>query len=71
MAPDQVLIPDLDLEDDPLSPEEQQEKQKKLERIKTLIAKSKWVLDTVSLFLALLTKRDSQRTIQSSLVKLY
>lgn len=33
---------DLDDEDDtPLSPEEQKEKQKKLERIKTLIAKSK------------------------------
>lgn len=44
MAPDKILIPErnLDLEDDsPLSPEEQMEKQKKLERIKTLIAKSK------------------------------
>nr|XP_029138571.1 pleckstrin homology domain-containing family A member 6 isoform X6 [Labrus bergylta] len=43
MAPDKVLIPEryLDVEDDtPLSPEEQKEKQKKLERIKTLIAKS-------------------------------
>ncbi|XP_047188416.1 pleckstrin homology domain-containing family A member 6 isoform X4 [Scophthalmus maximus] len=43
MAPDKVLIPEryLDEEDDaPLSPEEQKEKQKKLERIKTLIAKS-------------------------------
>ncbi|XP_054641952.1 pleckstrin homology domain-containing family A member 6 isoform X16 [Dunckerocampus dactyliophorus] len=43
MAPDKVLIPEryLDMEDDtPLSPEEQKEKQKKLERIKTLIAKS-------------------------------
>lgn len=46
MAPDKVVIPEchLDLGDDtPLSPEEQKEKQKKLERIKTLIAKSKWV----------------------------
>ncbi|XP_074526881.1 pleckstrin homology domain-containing family A member 6 isoform X3 [Halichoeres trimaculatus] len=43
MAPDKVLIPEryLDVEDSsPLSPEEQKEKQKKLERIKTLIAKS-------------------------------
>uniref|UniRef100_A0AAZ1Y0M9 PH domain-containing protein n=1 Tax=Oreochromis aureus TaxID=47969 RepID=A0AAZ1Y0M9_OREAU len=43
MAPDKVLIPEhyLDVENDaPLSPEEQKEKQKKLERIKTLIAKS-------------------------------
>ncbi|XP_041635689.1 pleckstrin homology domain-containing family A member 6 isoform X3 [Cheilinus undulatus] len=43
MSPDKVLIPEryLDVEDDtPLSPEEQKEKQKKLERIKTLIAKS-------------------------------
>uniref|UniRef100_A0A671TSQ7 Pleckstrin homology domain containing, family A member 6 n=1 Tax=Sparus aurata TaxID=8175 RepID=A0A671TSQ7_SPAAU len=43
MAPDKVVIPEchLDLGDDtPLSPEEQKEKQKKLERIKTLIAKS-------------------------------
>nr|XP_057910448.1 pleckstrin homology domain-containing family A member 6 isoform X3 [Doryrhamphus excisus]XP_057910449.1 pleckstrin homology domain-containing family A member 6 isoform X3 [Doryrhamphus excisus] len=43
MAPDKVLIPEryLDMEDDaPLSPEEQKEKRKKLERIKTLIAKS-------------------------------
>lgn len=46
MAPDKVLIPEryLDVEDNaPLSPEEQKEKQKKVERIKTLIAKSKWV----------------------------
>ncbi|XP_045931680.1 pleckstrin homology domain-containing family A member 6 [Micropterus dolomieu] len=45
MAPDKVVIPEryLDVEDNiPLSPEEQKEKQKKLERIKTLIAKSKW-----------------------------
>ncbi|KAM3877817.1 pleckstrin homology domain-containing family A member 6 [Diretmus argenteus] len=43
MAPDKVLIPEryLDVEDKtPLSPEEQKEKQKKVERIKTLIAKS-------------------------------
>ncbi|XP_061639579.1 pleckstrin homology domain-containing family A member 6 isoform X13 [Phyllopteryx taeniolatus] len=43
MAPDKVVIPEryLDMEDNtPLSPEEQKEKQKKLERIKTLIAKS-------------------------------
>ncbi|KAM8866814.1 pleckstrin homology domain-containing family A member 6 isoform 3-T3 [Synchiropus picturatus] len=43
LAPDKVLIPEryLDVEDNmPLSPEEQKEKQKKLERIKTLIAKS-------------------------------
>ncbi|XP_019734873.1 pleckstrin homology domain-containing family A member 6 isoform X3 [Hippocampus comes] len=43
MAPDKVMIPEryLDVEDNtPLSPEEQKEKQKKLERIKTLIAKS-------------------------------
>ncbi|XP_061901089.1 pleckstrin homology domain-containing family A member 6 isoform X10 [Entelurus aequoreus] len=43
MAPDKVLIPEryLEMEDDaPLSPEEEKEKQKKLERIKTLIAKS-------------------------------
>uniref|UniRef100_A0A669E7K3 Pleckstrin homology domain containing A6 n=1 Tax=Oreochromis niloticus TaxID=8128 RepID=A0A669E7K3_ORENI len=43
MAPDKVLIPEhyLDVENDaPLSPEEQKEKKKKLERIKTLIAKS-------------------------------
>ncbi|XP_078139609.1 pleckstrin homology domain-containing family A member 6 isoform X1 [Centroberyx gerrardi] len=43
MAPDKVLIPEryLDTEDNtPLSPEEQKEKQKKVERIKTLIAKS-------------------------------
>ncbi|XP_070815542.1 pleckstrin homology domain-containing family A member 6 isoform X2 [Chaetodon trifascialis] len=43
VAPDKVLIPEryLDVEDNtPLSPEEQKEKQKKLERIKTLIAKS-------------------------------
>lgn len=42
-APNKVLIPEryLDVEDDtPLSPEEQKEKQKKVERIKTLIAKS-------------------------------
>ncbi|XP_023280546.1 pleckstrin homology domain-containing family A member 6 isoform X1 [Seriola lalandi dorsalis] len=43
MAPEKVLIPEryLDVEDNiPLSSEEQMEKQKKLERIKTLIAKS-------------------------------
>ncbi|XP_063766163.1 pleckstrin homology domain-containing family A member 6 isoform X3 [Eleginops maclovinus] len=43
LTPDKVLIPEryLDVEDNtPLSPEEQKEKQKKLERIKTLIAKS-------------------------------
>ncbi|KAG7495321.1 hypothetical protein JOB18_047454 [Solea senegalensis] len=43
MAPDKVVIPErhLEVEDNtPLSPEEQKEKQKKLERIKTLIAKS-------------------------------
>lgn len=43
MAPDKVLIPEryLDVENNTLlSPEEQKEKQKKLERIKTLIAKS-------------------------------
>ncbi|XP_041802844.1 pleckstrin homology domain-containing family A member 6 isoform X3 [Chelmon rostratus] len=43
IAPDKVLIPEryLDVEDNaPLSPEEQKEKQKKVERIKTLIAKS-------------------------------
>ncbi|KAF3856891.1 hypothetical protein F7725_017614 [Dissostichus mawsoni] len=43
LTPDKVLIPEryLDVEDSPpLSPEEQREKQKKLERIKTLIAKS-------------------------------
>ncbi|XP_057701256.1 pleckstrin homology domain-containing family A member 6 isoform X4 [Corythoichthys intestinalis] len=43
MAPDKVVIPEryLDMDDNtPLSPEEQKEKQKKLERIKTLIAKS-------------------------------
>ncbi|XP_041744418.2 pleckstrin homology domain-containing family A member 6 isoform X3 [Coregonus clupeaformis] len=42
-APDKVLIPEryLDMEPTtPLSPEEQKEKQKKVERIKTLIAKS-------------------------------
>ncbi|KAJ8378359.1 hypothetical protein AAFF_G00243170 [Aldrovandia affinis] len=42
-APDKVLIPEryLDMEPStPLSPEEQREKQKKVERIKTLIAKS-------------------------------
>ncbi|XP_026884340.2 pleckstrin homology domain-containing family A member 6 isoform X3 [Electrophorus electricus] len=41
--PDKVLIPEryLDMEPNtPLSPEEEQEKQKKVERIKTLIAKS-------------------------------
>lgn len=46
MAPEKVLIPEryVAVEDStPLSPEEQKEKQKKLERIKTLIAKSKWV----------------------------
>ncbi|XP_034388569.1 pleckstrin homology domain-containing family A member 6 [Cyclopterus lumpus] len=43
LTPDKVLIPEryLDVEDSaPLSPEEQKEKQRKLERIKTLIAKS-------------------------------
>ncbi|CAL8335706.1 unnamed protein product [Merluccius merluccius] len=43
MTPEKVLIPEryLDIEDNaPLSPEEQMEKQKKVERIKTLIAKS-------------------------------
>lgn len=42
-APDKVLIPEryLDIEPStPLSPEEEREKQKKVERIKTLIAKS-------------------------------
>uniref|UniRef100_A0A673YS27 Pleckstrin homology domain containing A6 n=1 Tax=Salmo trutta TaxID=8032 RepID=A0A673YS27_SALTR len=40
-APDKVLIPERYLDvDTPLSPEEQKEKQKKVERIKTLIAKS-------------------------------
>lgn len=42
-TPDKVLIPEryIDLEPDtPLSPEELKEKQKKVERIKTLIAKS-------------------------------
>ena len=45
LAPDKVLIPEryLDLEvSAPLSPEEQREKQKKVERIKTLIAKSRY-----------------------------
>ncbi|KAM3622313.1 uncharacterized protein V6R79_023075 [Siganus canaliculatus] len=43
LAPEKVLIPErcLDVEDDsPLSQEEQKEKEKKLERIKTLIVKS-------------------------------
>lgn len=43
MAPEKILIPEryLDMEDNvPLSPEEQKERQKKLERIKTIIAKS-------------------------------
>lgn len=43
--PDKVLIPEryLDIETStPLSPEELREKQKKVERIKTLIAKSKY-----------------------------
>ncbi|KAM6927874.1 pleckstrin homology domain-containing family A member 6 [Xenentodon cancila] len=42
-APEKLVIPEryLDFEEDtPLSPEEQKEKQRKLERIKTLIAKS-------------------------------
>ncbi|XP_053562672.1 pleckstrin homology domain-containing family A member 6 isoform X1 [Bombina bombina] len=42
-TPDKVLIPERYIEmepDSPLSPEEQQEKQRKVERIKTLIAKS-------------------------------
>ncbi|KAG9352794.1 hypothetical protein JZ751_017370 [Albula glossodonta] len=46
-APDKVLIPEryLDIEPStPLSPEEQREKKKKVERIKTLIAKSKYAL---------------------------
>lgn len=50
MAPEKVTIPEryLDVEDiTPLSPEEQKEKQKKLERIKTLIAKSKYVHDRI------------------------
>lgn len=53
MAPDKVVIPErhLDVENSaPLSPEEQKEKQKKVERIKTLIAKSKYVLSTFSTF---------------------
>jgi hypothetical protein len=42
-TPDKVLIPERYLDvDTPLSPEEQKEKQKKVERIKTLIAKSKY-----------------------------
>ncbi|XP_072239103.1 pleckstrin homology domain-containing family A member 6 isoform X2 [Leuresthes tenuis] len=43
IAPDKVVVPEcyLDLEDNtPLSPEEQKQKQRKLDRIKTLIAKS-------------------------------
>lgn len=43
-TPDKVLIPEryIDFEPDtPLSPEELKEKQKKVERIKTLIAKSR------------------------------
>ncbi|XP_059185818.1 pleckstrin homology domain-containing family A member 6 isoform X2 [Centropristis striata] len=43
MTPDKVLIPERYLDEEnntPLSPEEQKAKQKKLERIKTLIAKS-------------------------------
>lgn len=43
-TPDKVLIPEryIDLEPDtPLSPEELKEKQRKVERIKTLIAKSR------------------------------
>lgn len=43
-TPDKVLIPEryIDLEPDtPLSPEELKEKQKKVERIKTLLAKSR------------------------------
>uniref|UniRef100_A0A665VC24 Pleckstrin homology domain containing, family A member 6 n=1 Tax=Echeneis naucrates TaxID=173247 RepID=A0A665VC24_ECHNA len=43
VAPEKIVIPEryLDVEDNtPLSPAEQKEKQKKLERIKTLIAKS-------------------------------
>ncbi|KAM9523038.1 pleckstrin homology domain-containing family A member 6-like isoform 1-T1 [Salvelinus alpinus] len=40
-TPDKILIPERYLDvDTPLSPEEQKEKQKKVERIKTLIAKS-------------------------------
>lgn len=44
MAPEKFLIPEpfLDAEEKAsLSPEEQREKQKKVDRIKTLIAKSK------------------------------
>lgn len=43
-TPDKVLIPEryVELEpESPLSPEEMKEKQKKVERIKTLIAKSR------------------------------
>lgn len=43
-APEKVIIPERYLEMEPstpLSPEEEKEKQKKVERIKTLIAKSK------------------------------
>ncbi|MEE6526046.1 hypothetical protein FKM82_026438, partial [Ascaphus truei] len=43
-TPDKVLIPERYIEmepDSPLSPEEVQEKQRKVERIKTLIAKSR------------------------------
>lgn len=44
-TPEKVLIPERYLEmepNTPLSPEELQEKQKKVERIKTLIAKSRY-----------------------------
>lgn len=37
--------------DTPLSPEEQKEKQKKVERIKTLIAKSKYVQTLLNYYL--------------------
>jgi len=63
LTPDKVLIPEryLELEDSaPLSPEEEQEKQRKLERIKTLIAKSKWVSE-------LLSRRDEGLPIASLL----
>lgn len=45
LAPDKILIPERYFDVDPskpLSPEEMREKQKKVERIKTLIAKSKY-----------------------------
>lgn len=45
LAPEKILIPERYLDEEPstpLSPEEVREKQKKVERIKTLIAKSKY-----------------------------